>query len=173
MTDNIDQKIAARKQQAEERQLYEKALLIATELGATTSTEGPYKDYGRGTGYQQQTLTNVFNDASADIVIRNTHLIDHNFLEGDPEPYNRETSNAISITFKGQEVFVAKNAEIKPWGDRVKSIDGYIPGTWEKAFNAVYKDVKTKVDAAAKEAARKAAEQKAAADKAKRKPWGL
>jgi hypothetical protein len=143
MTKTLDEQIAARKQQAEERGLTTKAFLVVEELGeddANGSCPGRFGDPG--------TVARIFNDTAKALTVRTV---------GSEYP---GSSQSLTVSFNGRQVFAAVVYER---GDGIISrVDAYIPGAWEKKLDAVYGTVE-----------QPKATQKPVGEKEKRARWGL
>jgi hypothetical protein len=156
----LEEQIEARKQQAAERHIFEKANLIAEQLGkeksSTTGVGTPLGDI------ETQTITRAFNDASSSLVVRQLQKIEHDEFRS-----YENVSNEISITFDGKEVFRAGNATYV--GGSKKSLEGYAPGVWEKILDGAYSTANESI----KKELAAAAQKKAAEEAATRQKWGL
>ena len=91
MTKTLDEQIAARKQQAEDRKIFEKASLVAEKLGKRGWSEN-HGSFSR--------VSHTFNDAAGSLVVRHDFDEDH---RKDPEVSS--THYSATVSYKGKEVF--------------------------------------------------------------------
>jgi hypothetical protein len=121
MTDTtkaLEEQIKARKQQAEDRKIFEKAILIAERLGRSLQRYHSDDD-GVAITYTFTSPDSLSIKYESGVYIRN-----------DREDYSQNGS-VVTITKNGNEVF-------KSYGYDASSITMYKLGTWEKELDALY-----------------------------------
>jgi colicin import membrane protein len=157
----LEEQIKERQQDAEKKQLYDKAKLVVEKFGKFNRNEDWYHDS------EVNVKVHTFNDAAEALVV-NTHEVQRNVDYSWVE---------VDVSFNGKKVFSARDHE-------AGAIKSYIPGDWEKKLDTLYLAAqqivaKEQAEAARKAAAEKAAaekraaEKKAAAERETRGQWGL
>jgi hypothetical protein len=160
MTKTLDEKIKERKQQAEDREIYSKAELVANERGTVSYPSAP-RDH--------ELSVHTFKDEANDLVITDSYEVwPNDTYDGEtPETYS---DSKLSISYKGKEVFAAS-------GMFEFEVEAYSPGEWEQKLDALHAKVQQKIDNQEAAAAKKAAAEQQAAqqaeDKVKRSKWGI
>jgi hypothetical protein len=153
----LEEKIEERQQQAEQRDIFGKAMLVAKMLGSVdNSTRIQTRD--------TKSLTHVFNDKASSLAVR--HTFEEQYISSNVDGSYTDTRRDLSITYKGNEVFRANGAV-------ADSVYTYVPGPWEKNLDALQPAAIEKVREAQDRITHQETWKKAAAEKATRAKWGL